>query len=78
MQEYRFGNPLTIVRVDRSEDEETGKEYFVCFCRPLGHKRNGTFRKHYIISDASTQAQAARKAIEKYRKDYAEHETNPE
>ena len=69
MQEYRFGNPSTVVIAERMEDE-TGKEYFVCNCRPLGHKRTGTFRKKYTITNARTQAQAARMAMEKYREDY--------
>lgn len=74
MQEYRFGNPTTVVQATRITDEETGKETFICYCRPLGHKRIGTFRKRYEITDAVSQSQAARKAMEIYKKDLSNGE----
>lgn len=73
MQKFKFGNPASVVEVSKSplDRPEPGNRYtiFDCLCRPFG--RNQGPRKIYQIT-ATTRSQAARKAIEIYRKDYGQ------
>ncbi len=73
MQKYRFSNPVSVVEVSKSplDRPEPGNRYtiFDCLCRPFGHIKG--FRKTYQIT-ATTPSQAARMAIENYRKDYGQ------
>ena len=68
MQKYKFSNPTSIVEVTRIGELEPA--VFSCLCRGFG-QNNKAPRKRYVI-DSPTPAAAARLAIEKYRKDYAE------
>lgn len=73
MQKYKFSNPQSVVEVSASplDRPEPNNPYtiFECLCRPFGRKKG--FRKKYNVT-ATTQSQAARFAIEMYRKDIIE------
>lgn len=73
MQKFKFGNPLSFVEVTKSplDHPERGNRYtiFDCLCRPFGRTKG--LRKKYQIT-AATPSQAARMAIEFYRKDYGQ------
>lgn len=73
MQKYRFANPASVVEVSKSplDRPEPGNRYtiFDCLCRPFGRTQGP--RKKYQIT-ATTPSQAARMAIENYRKDYGQ------
>ena len=70
MQKYRFANPASVVEVSKSplDRPEPGNHYtiFDCLCRPFGRTQGP--RKKYQIT-ATTPSQAARMAIDFYRKD---------
>lgn len=72
MQKYRFSNPVSVVEVSEHNVSfvivEPGKKAFNCLCRGFG-QNNHAPRKTYVIV-AATPSQAARKAIENYRKDF--------
>lgn len=74
MQKYRFSNPVSVVEVSKSplDRPEPGNRYtiFDCLCRGFG-QNNKAPRKKYQIT-APTPLQAARMAIENYRKDYGQ------
>lgn len=71
MQKYRFSNPASVVEVSKSplDRPEPGNRYtiFDCLCRGFGQNNKGP-RKTYQIT-ATTPSQAARMAIDFYRKD---------
>lgn len=72
MQKYKFSNPLSVVEVSVSplDKPEPGNRYTIydCLCRGFG-QNNHSPRKTYHVT-ATTPSQAARFAIEMYRKDY--------
>ena len=71
MQKFKFGNPASVVEVSKSplDRPEPGNRYtiFDCLCRGFGQNNKGP-RKTYQIT-ATTPSQAARMAIDFYRKD---------
>ena len=72
MQKYRFSNPPSVVEVSEHNVSfvivEPGKKAYNCLCRGFG-QNNHAPRKLYVII-AATPSQAARLAIDKYRKEY--------
>jgi hypothetical protein len=74
MQKYRFSNPASVVEVTEHRSKfvilKPGERAFNCLCRGYGHN-NHEPRKTYVII-AATPSQAARMAIENYRKDYGQ------
>lgn len=72
MQKYNFSNPKSVVEVRDLSGTESGSnphgKPFSCLCRGFGQNKHAP-RKSYVIV-AHTPAQAARIAMEKYRKDY--------
>lgn len=74
MQKYRFSNPASVVEVTEHNVSfvivKPGEKAFNCLCRGFG-QNNHAPRKTYVIV-ASTPSQAARIAIDKYRKEFFE------
>lgn len=72
MQKYNFSNPKSVVEVNPKAAGVATKpdvRQFICLCRGFG-QNNHAPRKTYVIV-ASTPSQAARIAIERYRKETA-------
>ena len=71
MQKYRFSNPVSVVEVSKSplDRPEPGNRYtiFDCLCRGFGQNNKAPRKTYQII--ATTPSQAARMAIDFYRKD---------
>lgn len=78
MQKYRFSNPASVVEVSLSplDRPEPGSPYkiFDCLCRLFGRNRKGPHKTYQVT--ATTPAQAARFAIEKFRKEYGTEQPN--
>lgn len=70
MQKFKFGNPASVVEVSKSPLDRPTRTIFDCLCRGFG-PNNKAPRKKYQIT-ATTPSQAARMAIENYRKDYGQ------
>ena len=72
MQKYRFSNPVSVVEVTEHNVSfvivKPGEKAFNCLCRGFG-QNNHAPRKTYVIV-AATPSQAARFAIDKYRKEF--------
>lgn len=69
MQKFKFTGSIVVeVSTSPLDRPEPGNPYtiFDCLCRPLGRKKG--FRKQYQVT-ATTKSQAARFAVESYRKD---------
>lgn len=73
MQKYNFSNPKSVVEVTEHHSSfvvlKPGERAFDCLCRGYGHNNHGPRREYVII--AATPSQAARVAMEKYRKEFA-------
>lgn len=65
MQKFKFGNPASVVEVSKSPLDRPTRTIFDCLCRPFGRMQGP--RKKYQIT-ATTPSQAARMAMEFYRK----------
>lgn len=65
MKKYRFGN-LMIVVTRLGAGSEPGKDRFTCKVRAFGYDRSIP-RKDFIV-EASSNAQAARLALEQYNR----------
>lgn len=72
MQKYKFSNPVSVVEVTEHNVSfvivKPGEKEFNCLCRGFG-QNNHAPRKTYVIV-AATPSQAARFAIDKYRKEF--------
>lgn len=71
MQKYKFSNPASVVAVSISplnkEDPRNPNKIYDCLCR-LFRRRTGPHITYKIT--AATPSQAARIAIERFRKEY--------
>lgn len=74
MQKYRFSNPVSVVEVSEYRGSYVStkptEKPFNCLCRGFG-QNNHAPRKQYFVA-ATTPSQAARIAIDKYRKEFFE------
>lgn len=71
MQKYKFSNPASVVVVSLSaaDDRDPRNPYkiFDCACH-LFRRRTGLHKMYHVT--AATPSQAARFAVEMFRKDY--------
>lgn len=72
MQKYKFSNPVSIVEVSISPldrpDPRNPYKIFDCLCHLFGKNKTGPHKTYQVT--ATTPSQAARFAIEMFRKDY--------
>lgn len=70
MQKYKFSNPASVVAVSISplnKDPQNPLKIYDCSCH-LFRRRTGLHKMYHVT--AATPSQAARKAVEMFRKDY--------